>query len=215
MWKNLALALSLLLAAQANAAITPQAEKQREQSTSVHNHHNPRDMNGANEKDEIDKKPIPELEILSQEGKRIRFYDDLLKGKVVVISFIYTTCANVCPMQGENLSRLQELLGDRLGKDINLISISTDPVTDTPERLKTWSKMFSAKPGWTLVTGRKADIDKLMTALVGYIVDKGTHDPIVLLGNQDKGRWVTAFGLASPERLVKMLDEMSDKTSEH
>lgn len=175
-----------------------------------HEHHNASDMKGAYEKSVLTGKTIPDINLLSQDGKKIHFYEDLLKEKTVIVSFIYTSCGNVCPMLGENLAKLQGLLGERLGKDIHLISISTDPVTDTPERLKAWAKMFGGKSGWTLITGQKADIEKLTIALAGAVVEKGMHDPIVLLGNQDKGIWKTAFGLASPERLVEMLQGISE-----
>jgi protein SCO1/2 len=164
---------------------------------------------------EAGRKSIPDVELLSQDGRKIDFYNDLLKGKTVVISFIYTTCGSVCPMLGTNLAKLQGLLDARPGKDIQLISISSDPVTDTPERLKAWAKAFSDKPGWTLLTGQKADIDKLSMALVGSVAEKGMHEPVILIGNQDKGIWKSAFGLAEPERLLEMLQEVSRHPTKH
>ena len=77
---------------------------------------------------------IPDLEVIDQYGKRMRFYTDLVKGKVVVINFIYTTCTYVCPLQGASFSRLQSALGDRIGKDVYLISVSTDPLTDSARK---------------------------------------------------------------------------------
>jgi protein SCO1/2 len=191
------------------------ALQKHEHSQHAHTGHNSSDMKNAEKKNKVVRKIIPDVELLSQDGKKIHFYEDLLKGKTVVVSFIYTTCGSVCPMLGENLAKLQGLLGDRLGKNIQLISISTDPVTDTPERLKTWAKMFGENPGWTLITGQRADINKLLIALAGYIVDKGMHDPVILIGNQDKGIWKSAFGLADPERLLEMLQQVSEQSTEH
>ena len=154
------------------------------------------------------KESIPNVELVSQDGKRVRFLD-LLEGRVVVVSFIYTTCAFVCPILGEQFSKLQTVLGDRLNRDINLISISTDVKTDTPERLKAWSRNFGARPGWTLLTGKQEDVDRLTVALVGYQVGKNMHEPVVLLGNYDRGRWVTALGYAAPEKLLELAEEIS------
>jgi protein SCO1 len=191
------------------------ALQKQEHSQHIHEGHNSPVMKNADRKNIITKKTIPDVELLSQDGKKIDFYEDLLKGKTVVISFIYTSCTNVCPMLGANLAKLQGLLGDRPGKDIQLISISSDPVTDTPERLKAWAKRFGEKAGWTLVTGPKADIDKLSIALVGSVADKGMHEPVILIGNQDKGVWKSVFGLAEPERLLEMLEQIAEQSTVH
>jgi protein SCO1 len=87
------------------------------------------------------------------------------------------------------------VLGERLGKDVHLISISTDPETDTPAQLRAWGAKFGARPGWTLVTGEKAQIDEVVLALIGDIVRKGAHSPIVLIGSDVRGEWVQEYGL--------------------
>jgi protein SCO1/2 len=197
------------------APYTQEAKALQKQEHSQHLHDGDKSSDKKRSYREAGRKSIPDVELLSQNGRKIDFYNDLLKGKTVVISFIYTTCGSVCPMLGANLAKLQGLLGARPGKDIHLISISTDPVTDTPERLKAWAKMFGEKPGWTLVTGQKSDIDKLSIALVGSVADKGMHEPVILIGNQDKGIWKSAFGLAEPERLLEMLQQVSEQSTEH
>jgi cytochrome oxidase Cu insertion factor (SCO1/SenC/PrrC family) len=191
------------------------ALQKQEHSQHIHQGHNSPAVKNADRKNVITKKTIPDVELLSQDGRKIDFYKDLLKGKTVVISFIYTSCTNVCPMLGANLAKLQVLLGDRPGKDIHLISVSSDPVTDTPERLKAWAKRFGEKAGWTLVTGAKADIDKLSIALTGSVADKGMHEPVILIGNQDKGVWKSVFGLAEPERLLEMLQQVTEQSTGH
>lgn len=98
---------------------------------------------------------IPDVDCVDHNGKKLRFHTDLVKGKVVVISFIYTSCPYLCTRIGESTARLQTALGSRLGRDVHLISVSTDPVTDTPERLKAWAKRLKAKDGWRLVTERR------------------------------------------------------------
>ena len=93
------------------------------------------------------KMTIPDLEVTDQDGKKRRFYTDLVKGKVVVINFIYTTCTYVCPMQGTSFSKLQAALGDRIGKDVYLISVSTDPVTDTPKKAEILGREIRREAG--------------------------------------------------------------------
>lgn len=151
---------------------------------------------------------IPDIPVVNQDGQKLRFYSDLVKGKVVAINFIYTTCTTVCPVQGATFARMQDLMGERTGVQAFLIAISVDPVTDTPERLKAWGAKFHAQPGWTSVTGKKADIDKLLRALGAYSPGKEDHPPMLLIGNDARGSWTRAYGLAPPARLVALVDDM-------
>ena len=155
------------------------------------------------------KRSIPDAEVFDQDGKRIRFYSDLIKDKVVIVSFVFTTCALVCPMQGESLSKLQARLGDRLGKEVYLVSVTTDPEGDSPERLKSWGLQFRARPGWTLVTGKKSEIDKVAMALTGAPAVKGEHSPVVFIGSDKTGRWIRAYGLAEPAKFASLIDEVT------
>ena len=151
---------------------------------------------------------IPDVEVLDQDGKKLRFYTDLIKGKVVVINFIFTTCAYICPMQGSSFSKLQAELGERSGKDIHLISVSTDPLTDTPEKLKAWGGRFGVKRGWTLVTGEKKQMDTLLLALTGDTARTGEHSPIAIIGSDEKGVWIRAYGLEGPERMIEIISSL-------
>lgn len=155
------------------------------------------------------KRSIPDAEVFNQDGKKIRFYSDLIKDKVVIVSFVFTTCTFVCPMQGESLSKLQAALGERLGGEVQLVSISIDPEGDTPERLKAWGSQFRARPGWTLVTGKKSEIDKVSVALTGAPVVKGKHSPVVFVGSDKTGRWIRAYGLAEPGKFASLIDEVT------
>ena len=156
-----------------------------------------------------ERKPIPDVELFNQDGKKIHFYSDLIKDKVVIVSLFFTSCSSICPMQGESLSRLQATLGDRLGRDVYLVSVSIDPERDPPERLKIWGLQFGAKPGWTLVTGRKSEIDKVAMALTGAPAVKGEHSPVVFVGSDKTGRWIRAYGLAEPARFASLIDEVT------
>lgn len=158
------------------------------------------------------KPAIPDSEVFDQNGKRLRFYTDLIKGKVVVINFIFTSCGYICPMQGTSFSNLQTALGERLGRDTHLISVSTDPLVDTPQKLKEWGDRFGAKPGWTLVTGEKKQMDKLLLALTGDTARIGEHSPIAVIGKDDKGIWIRAYGLESPQRIIEIIGSIANST---
>ena len=174
----------------------------------AHQHHNhmPPDK-GAEEKIDVGNSSIPDVVLLNQRGERVHVYSDLIKDHVVAINTIFTTCTTICPPMGANFSKLQKLMGHRMDKEIRLISISVDPVTDTPQRLKAWSEKFHAGPGWTLLTGPKQEVDKLLKALKVFTADKWDHAPTVLVGSENSTEWTRAYGLASPSKLAEIITQ--------
>ena len=152
---------------------------------------------------------IPDVNCLDQNGKKLRFHTDLVKGKVVVISFIYTTCPILCTRIGESTARLQRALGDRVGRDVHLISVSTDPVTDTPEKLKAWGARLKAKEGWTMVTGEKSEMDRLLKVLTGDATGSKTHSPLLLIGNEAKNVWTESYAFEKPAMIIQQIDRVS------
>lgn len=161
------------------------------------------------------KMKIPDLEVLDQDGRKINFYSDLVKGKTVAINFIFTTCTTVCPPLGATFARVQKEMGERVGKDLHFISISVDPVTDTPERLKAWGAKFKAGRGWTFVTGDKQTMDKLLNALAASVARREDHSPTVIIGNDTSGVWKRTYGLAKPSQLVEMIVSTMDGSHAH
>ena len=153
---------------------------------------------------------IPDATVYNQNGRRLNFYTDLVKGKVVAINFIFTTCTTICPPLTATFRRVQSELGEHVGRDIELISVSVDPVTDTPERLFDFAAKFKAGPGWTFVTGDQAQIDSLLQAFGVAVANKNDHTPTILIGNDATGYWTRAYGLASPTTLVKVITEAAD-----
>jgi len=149
---------------------------------------------------------IPDQVLVDQEGRQVRFYSDLIKDKVVVLSFFYTSCIYICTKQGKTFSELQALLGERLGKSVFLITVTTDPVNDKPARLKAWGKRHGVQPGWTLVTGDAARLNKLLIPFTGNPAGAGMHLPSTFIGNDKTGRWTSAAGLFTPEDLLKAVD---------
>lgn len=157
---------------------------------------------------------IPDIEVYDQNGKRLKFYTDLVKGKTVAVNFIFTTCTTICPPLTATFRRVQQQLAEGGAGDVQLISISVDPVVDTPERLRDYAAKFKAGPGWTFVTGEKLDIDALLRALGGAVADKNQHTPSILVGNDPAGRWTRTYGLSSPSALVKVIKETATHTKD-
>src|SRR6185312_6097710 len=97
----------------------------------------------------------------TQDGKEGHFYDDLIKGRIVVISFIYTSCPDICPLTTARLAEVADKLGDAVGRDIFLISLTVDPEHDTPVEMKAFADAFHVGPGWALVTGKPEDMRRI------------------------------------------------------
>ena len=144
---------------------------------------------------------IPDVKVLDQHGNALHFYTDLIKDKTVAINFIFTNCTTICPPLAATFARLQKEMGDTIGKDVHLISISVDPVTDTPERLKAWGAKFKAGPGWTFVTGEKQEMDKLLNALGAAVSKREDHTPAMIIGNDRNGVWTRTYGLAKIDQI--------------
>jgi protein SCO1/2 len=149
-----------------------------------------------------------DVELLDQDGRTVRFYSDVLKNKVVIINTFFTTCTSICPPLNRNFEKIQEALGDRLGKDAFLISISVDPETDTPTRLKEYGRRFHARPGWLFLTGKKENVDWALYKLGQYVETKDDHTSILIIGNEPKGLWKKAFGLAKADELLRIVEDV-------
>lgn len=151
---------------------------------------------------------IPDVVVLDQDGNARHFYTDLIKDKTVAINFIFTNCTTICPPLAATFARLQKELGDKVGKDVHLISISVDPLTDTPERLKAWGAKFKAGPGWTFVTGEKQEMDKLLNALGAAVSKREDHTPAMIVGSDSKGVWTRTYGLAKINQILGVIENV-------
>ena len=160
-----------------------------------------------------DSSHFPNVELTTQDGKKVHFYDDLIKGKIVAIDLIYTTCHYACPLETARLAQVQKKLGDRVGKDIFFYSISIDPEHDTPDVLKAYMEQFHIGPGWTFLTGKKEDIIFLARRLGLYTnasVNADGHIPHLLIGNDAIGQWVRSSALDNPSFQARMIGDFLD-----
>ena len=153
-------------------------------------------------------KYFTDVELINQNGQKMRFYTDLLKGKVVIINSFFATCQGTCLPMNRNLEKVQQALADRLGKDVYIISISVDPSVDTPPRLKEYAKKLSAREGWYFLTGEKQNVEFALTKLGQFVSEKQDHLNIFIIGNERTGLWKKAFGLAPSDQLVKVVESV-------
>jgi protein SCO1/2 len=162
-------------------------------------------------RDKIRQRYLPNVELQTQDGKTVHFYDDLVKDKIVTLNFFYAKCEGICPTVTANLARVQNILGEHVGQDVFMNSISLKPEHDTPAVLKEYAQMFKAKPGWTFLTGKPDDIERLRRSL-GFTnldpkldKDKSQHIGNVRYGNEPLMLWAACPGMGSPEFLAKSI----------
>ena len=145
---------------------------------------------------------FPNTVLITQDNRPVRFFDDLLKGKTVVINFLFTTCTGICPPMTTNLQKVQQQLGVRVGRDINMISITVDPTVDTPEVMKKYATNFKAGPGWYFLSGDKQSVETVLRKLGGYVEDKNQHISLLLIGNNETGQWAKVLAMAKPTEIA-------------
>jgi protein SCO1 len=157
---------------------------------------------------------FPNVELTDQFGKTYHFYDDLIKGKIVAIDLIYTRCTDACPLETAKLVQVQKFLGDRVGKEIFLYSITIDPKRDTPEVLKAYAEKFHVGPGWLFLTGKQADIE-LISKKLGLYSDpdpsnRDGHTPGLVIGNEVSGQWMRNSATDNPRFLSVLIGDRLD-----
>jgi protein SCO1/2 len=149
---------------------------------------------------------FPNVTLTTQDNRKVRFYDDLIKGKIVAVNLIYTSCKYACPLETARLAQVQRLLGDRMGRDVFFYSITIDPAYDTPAVLKEYAAKFDAGPGWLFLTGSQEDID-LISRKTGLYSEPNPnnpdgHTPHLLVGNEVTGQWIRNSGVDDPRFLA-------------
>ena len=149
-----------------------------------------------------------DMALVDQNGAEMKFVSDVIGDRIVVMDFIYTSCTTVCPVISAVFGQVQNKLGDQLGDDVVLVSVSVDPVRDTPQRLKAYAAKHSAKPGWIWLTGSKSTMDKVLDGLGAYSPNFEDHPAMVLVGDGRSGEWSRFFGFPSPDRLMEQVNAL-------
>lgn len=157
---------------------------------------------------------LPDLPVVTHEGKRVRFYSDLIHGKIVLINFMYSTCKGICPGMTTNLKDVYRALGDRVGRDVFMYSITLQPEKDTAERLRSYVKARGIGDGWYFLTGEAFDLDQIRKRLGFYDPnpevdeDRTQHTGMLRVGNDARQRWTMCPALAEPSAIVRSVSWM-------
>ena len=131
-----------------------------------------------------------------------------------MINFIFTTCTGICPPMTANLAKVQSYLSDHVGREVNFITISVDPVTDTPAEMKKYAANFKARPGWYFLTGSKENVDKVLRKLGGYFENKSDHSTKLIIGNEATGEWVKVFAMSKADEIANVIFKMIEPRKE-
>jgi protein SCO1/2 len=154
---------------------------------------------------------FPDVAFTTHDGRVLRLYDDLIKGKIVAINLIYTSCRYSCPLETAKLAQVQRLLGDRMGRDIFFYSITIDPEHDTPVVLKAYAEKYHAGPGWLFLTGKRDDIERVAKRLGLFAEpDRATadgHVPFLLVGNEATGQWMRNSAMDNPRFIARTIGD--------
>ena len=154
---------------------------------------------------------FPNVPLTTHDGRTVRFYDDLVKGKIVAVDLIYTTCQYACPLETARMVQVQRVLGDRVGRDIFFYSITIDPEHDTPEVLAEYAQKYHVGPGWLFLTGKASDIELISRKLGLYSepnpANPDGHTPMLLVGNETTGQWMRNSALDNPKFLARTIGD--------
>jgi protein SCO1 len=157
---------------------------------------------------------FPNTIVQTHEGEKLRFYDDIVQGKVVIFNMMYTVCTGICPGNTANLLQVQEVLGKRLGKDVFMYSMTLQPEFDRPKDLKDYAKRYGIKPGWSLLTGQPTEMEVIRRKL-GFFNDNpkidanlANHTGMLRIGNEKLDRWFMMPALSSPKQIAREILQM-------
>jgi len=154
---------------------------------------------------------LRDTELVDQDGHTMKFASKVLGDKLVALTFIYTSCTTICPVTSAIFTQLQQRLGARMDSEVRLVSVTLDPVVDTPARLKAYSAKHGRKPGWIWLTGEKSKVDHVLDGLGAYAAEFNQHASMVLVGDPISGQWIRLFGFPSPDDIIARLDRFKAK----
>ncbi|MFM5908073.1 MAG: SCO family protein [Novosphingobium sp.] len=130
---------------------------------------------------------------------------DLLRDRVGVVSFMFTGCSMICPMQASLLSRTQRQLASEMGKRVVFLSISITPLTDTVEALVRFADTHRAGTGWHFLRGSLADTQRLQAGFDSLAPRVEDHPPMFAIGKASDSRWTRLYGDAKPEKIARVV----------
>jgi len=151
---------------------------------------------------------LPNPVLLTQHNKPVRFYDDCIKDRIVILNMMYTSCAGICPPNTANLKAVRDALGDRVGRDIFIYSLTLQPERDRPRDLLEYANRYKTGDGWTFLTGKRADME-LVRRRMGFFDsdpvadrDPARHSGVLRIGHDRLDRWFMMPALSTVESIV-------------
>ncbi|MCK1793626.1 SCO family protein [Pseudomonas violetae] len=156
-----------------------------------------------------------DVALVDQTGKAVRLEQDLVSNKIVVMSFIYTSCTTVCPVVSSIMGKVQKQLGARVGAEVQLVSISIDPQRDDPKRLNDYARSFQNGPGWSWLTGSTQSINETLKGLGTFNGDFKSHAPLILVGDGNSRHWTRYYGFTDPAVLTREVEKLSGQRNAH
>ena len=151
--------------------------------------------------------PVPDIEVVNQDGRHVRFNSQVVEGRIAIVTGFFTTCSSMCPITQEKLAQVAKLLGPRLGKDVVIVSVSVDAENDTPARMKDWAEKFHIGPGWTLLSGNRAEVETLLKSLGLFVPLRQRHQSALMIGSAATG-WARVSSWTSSEKLARVVESM-------
>jgi len=158
---------------------------------------------------------LPDAVLLTQDGAEVSLKSDVVGDRIVVVDFVYTTCTTVCPVLSATFRQVQKKLGDRLGSEVVLVSISVDPNRDTPARLKQYADRLGAGNSWYWLTGRQQTVTEVLQELGAYTPNFADHPSMVLVGDGQSGQWTRFIGFPAAAQIISKVDEFSAERMVH
>jgi protein SCO1/2 len=199
---------ALLIAAMLAGSVLPSGL----QTVAAHDAHHHAAPASTDAKGQAARVTLYDNELVDSDGHAVRFKSEAVDDRIVVVDFIYTSCTTICPITsaifGEVQQRLIERLGERFGRDVKLVSLTVDPATDTPERLKDYAGNFGSPTGWLWLTGDKPKVDKVLAGFGAYAVDFTRHAGAIVVGDARSGDWTRFYGVPNPPDIVARVEQL-------
>jgi protein SCO1/2 len=146
------------------------------------------------------------LELINQDGETVRFFDDVLKDKVVVVNFIFTNCEGACPLITHKLTLVRDGLEGNIGNPIQFVSLSLDPARDTPAAMKEFAKTHNADhDGWVFLTGKSENLENIIKRLGQFTDEIEAHSTMMLAGNVSSAHWMKIQPQEMPPQIIEKL----------
>lgn len=181
-------------------------------SADEHAGHGATSQNSGSEKTQV---KFADVTLVDQNGKTVQLEKDLINNKIVVMSFIYTSCTTVCPVVSSIMGKVQKQLGARVGSEVQLVSISIDPQRDDAKRLNEYARTFQNGPGWSWLTGSTQSVNETLKGLGSFSGDFKNHQPLILVGDGNSRHWTRYYGFTDPLVLSREVEKLSGERNTH